>query len=165
MTDVLIRPARASDSAAIVALNQAEERATSRLDAARWNELAQLATHCVVADVGGQVVAFLIAMRDGVPYVNDNFAWFSARLSRFLYVDRIVVDSAHAGLRIGSRLYEDLFRVAKSRGIATIACEYNLDPPNPASRRFHDKFGFREVGQQLVAGGAKRVSLQTAPVS
>ena len=69
-----------------------------------------------------------------------------------------------AGLKIGSRLYEDLFDCARSQGIKTITCEYNIQPPNPASQRFHDKFGFKELGQQWVALGTKRVSLQAAEV-
>ncbi|MEZ5478989.1 MAG: hypothetical protein R3E95_16365 [Thiolinea sp.] len=41
-----------------------------------------------------------------------------------------------------------------------MSCEYDLEPPNPASARFHAGFGFREVGRQTVAGGKKQVSLQ-----
>ena len=54
-------------------------------------------------------------------------------------------------MKIGSRLYEDLFDYARSQGIKAITCEYNIQPPNPASQRFHDKFGFKELGQQWVA--------------
>jgi uncharacterized protein len=38
--------------------------------------------------------------------------------------------------------------------------EFDTDPPNEASRRFHARFGFVEVGAQRVAGGKKTVSLQ-----
>ena len=81
---------------------------------------------------------------------------------RFIYVDRIVVHPDFAGLKIGSQLYEDLFGYARSQGIRAITCEYNIQPPNPASQRFHDKFGFRELGRQWVAHGTKLVSLQAA---
>jgi predicted GNAT superfamily acetyltransferase len=43
-----------------------------------------------------------------------------------------------------------------------VTCEYNIEPPNEASRRFHDKFGFREIGTQWLDDGTKRVSLQAA---
>jgi len=44
------------------------------------------------------------------------------------------------------------------------ACDFEIEPPNPVSARFHARFGFREVGQQRVAGGTKAVSLQAGPV-
>ena len=42
--------------------------------------------------------------------------------------------------------------------------EFDIEPPNPVSAGLHAKFGFREVGQQPVAGGKMAVSLQVAPV-
>ena len=108
----------------------------------------------------GRVAAFLLAMREGVAYQNDNYNWFATRFSSFLYVDRIVVAAGLSGRGIGSRLYRDMVEYARLHGIKTIACEYSIDPPNPASRAFHDKFGFKELGTQWVAAGTKRVSLQ-----
>lgn len=151
-----------SDYQAILEINAAEERQTSPMDLERLGSLVQISAYCKVAIVDGQVAAFLVALQDGAPYENENFNWFSSRMQHFLYVDRIVVDSRFAGRGIGSRLYDDLFSFALSKGIETITCEYNIEPPNPASRAFHDKFGFRELGTQWVAGGAKRVSLQAA---
>jgi len=52
-------------------------------------------------------------------------------------------------------------------GIETLpigTCEFDIEPPNPVSASLHAKFGFREVGQQPVAGGKMAVSLQVAPV-
>ena len=73
-----------------------------------------------------------------------------------------MVSAAHFGHRIGSRLYEDLFDFARAQQLERVTCEYNIEPPNEASRAFHDRFGFQEVGTQWVANGAKRVSLQVA---
>lgn len=151
-----------SDFQAIIMLNDAEVQQTSHMDLNRLQSLFRMAAYCKNVTVNGQVVAFLIALRDGAPYENDNFMWFQSRMRRFLYVDRIVVDSRFSGRRIGSRLYADLFIFARSEGIGTIACEYNIDPPNPASRAFHEKHGFKELATQWVAGGTKRVSLQAA---
>lgn len=101
-------------------------------------------------------------MRDGCGYVNENFEWFAAWFATFLYVDRIVDGRAYRGLKLGTRLYDDLFDYARSNGLARVACEYNLVPPNEPSRIFHDKFGFREVGHQWLGAGSKQVSLQVA---
>ncbi|MGL6291105.1 MAG: GNAT family N-acetyltransferase [Silanimonas sp.] len=155
-----VRPATADDHARIVALNAAEVTQTSAMDAARLAELDVLACAHWVFEQDGKVVAFLLAMDHSAVYRNDNFDWFATHLSRFVYVDRIVVDASAAGRGIGQQLYRNLFQHARERGIDSIVCEYNLDPPNPASQAFHDRFGFREIGQQYVAGGSKRVSMQ-----
>jgi predicted GNAT superfamily acetyltransferase len=165
VTQVVLRDVCEADFARILELNDSVVEYTSPKSLERLRELVQLSCYCRVAEVDGEVAAFLLAMRDGVPYVNDNFGWFAERMSSFIYVDRIVVGAACAGLGIGSLLYRDLFSVARSQGVATVTCEYNIQPPNPGSQRFHDKFGFRELGQQWVADGTKRVSLQAAPTS
>ena len=112
----------------------------------------------------GRVAAFLLAIRENALYPNDNYAWFAARFPQFVYVDRIVVSTYFKGRNIGSMLYDDLFSYARSQAIRTVTCEYNIQPPNPASQRFHNKFGFLELGTQWVAHGTKLVSLQAAQI-
>lgn len=158
----MLRDAVAGDVDAIVALNAADVAHTSAMDAARLRDLDALAAYHRVATVDGEVAGFLLAMAEDSGYANDNFGWFAARWRGFVYVDRIVVDGRHRGLGLGSRLYADLFAFARARGAARIACEYNVTPPNEPSRRFHDRFGFHEVGRQWLDGGAKQVSLQIA---
>ena len=159
-----IRDAAVADFERILALNDAEVAQTSPMDRSRLVELDGLAALHWVAVGDAQVVAFLPAMREGLAYDSENYRWFATRYPRFLYVDRIVVDASHAGQGIGARLYRRLFDQARASGVAQIACEYNLDPPNPASQAFHARFGFAEVGRQPVAGGRKTVSLQLAEV-
>lgn len=157
-----IRDAEESDFDRILALNAAEVKQTSPMDRERLHLLHRLSCYHKVATVDGQVGAFLLAMRDGADYENENFAWFAARFESFVYVDRIVVAADLAGGGIGACLYRHLFDFARSIGIDHIACEYNIEPPNPASRKFHDRFGFKELGTQWVADGSKHVSLQVA---
>jgi predicted GNAT superfamily acetyltransferase len=61
-------------------------------------------------------------------------------------------------------LYRDLFEFAAASRVDLITCEYDLDPPNPRSQRFHVRFGFAEVGRQRLTGRGKQVSLQVARV-
>jgi predicted GNAT superfamily acetyltransferase len=164
MTAIELRDARAADFTAVVALNASEVSHTSAMDEARLRQLHGYACYHKVVEIGGEVGAFLLAMREGCGYANANYEWFAARYPSFLYVDRIVVGAEHQGLRLGTRLYQDLFEFARARGIPVVACEYNLVPPNEPSRIFHDKFGFKQVGSQWLDGGAKQVSLQVAPV-
>jgi len=162
MTPFEIRDAHQPDFESILGLNDVEVQQTSHMDLDRLRLLDSLSAYHKVAVLDGHVVGFILAIRADAHYSNDNFSWFASRLEDFLYVDRIVVGSAFSGLRIGSGLYRDLFAYARAQGIPSITCEYNIEPPNLASRAFHDKFGFRELGTQRVAGGRKLVSLQAA---
>jgi predicted GNAT superfamily acetyltransferase len=164
MTQITIRNATPEDYPRIVKLNDAEVQQTSAMDLGRLGELAQLSGYHKVALVDGRVAAFLLAIRENVPYQNENYSWFSARFQQFVYVDRIVVGSEFSGMKIGSLLYADLFDYARTEGLKTVTCEYNIEPPNPASKSFHDKFGFKELDTQWVANGAKKVTLQAAEI-
>lgn len=160
MKKIIIRAATADDFADILVLNAAEVQQTSAMDAQKLRDLDALSTYHKVAEVDGEVAGFLLAIREDTAYQSENYRWFTARFPQFIYVDRIVVSAAFAGLKIGSLLYQDLFVFAGTSGIGMITCEYNIQPPNLASKKFHDKFGFIEIDTQWVANGAKQVSLQ-----
>jgi len=164
MGDIVLRDATEADFARIVLMNAAEETQTSAMDASRLGELHALSCHHRIADLDGDAVAFLLAMDDRAAYDNANFSWFSARLPHFFYIDRIVVDAAAAGLGIGRSLYADLFDHMRRCGIGHAVCEYNLEPPNPASAAFHRRQGFHEIGRQSLSGG-KFVSMQHLDLS
>ena len=112
----------------------------------------------------GHVVAFLLALREGAAYDSVNYRWFSARYARFLYIDRVVVSQQLQASGAGSALYRNAFAHAAATEVPWLTCEFDVEPPNPVSERFHAKFAFREVGRQTVQNGKKVVSLQAAPV-
>lgn len=159
---VAVRDATQDDYAVILALNLADVTLTSPMDSARLATLDGISCYHRVACMDGQVMGFLLAMRSGAPYENDNFAWFSRKYVSFVYVDRVVISNAARGQRLGSRLYEDLFSWARQNGIPHVTCEYNIVPANEPSRLFHKKFGFVEQGTQWVSDRTKQVSLQMA---
>jgi predicted GNAT superfamily acetyltransferase len=165
MSTIETRDAAPADFARICALNLGEVVHTSPMDEARLATLASLSCWFKVGCAGGEVSAFLLAMRDGVRYENDNYQWFAARYPRFIYVDRVVVSPTCRGMGMGRLLYEELFQHARGIGIPHVACEYNIVPPNEPSRRFHDGFGFSQQGSQWLASGSKQVSLQVAPTT
>ncbi|HAP42579.1 MAG: hypothetical protein A2087_11315 [Spirochaetes bacterium GWD1_61_31] len=167
MGELVIRRAVPADFAAIVALNSGEVRHTSPMDGARLRQLDALAAWHQLAVLDGQPAAFILALRDHVAYRNDNYEWFAARQASFLYIDRIVVGQAFQHHGLGRRLYRDCFAFAAQAGIPYLACEYNVEPPNPPSAAFHAAHGFVEVGSQWLTaadGSRKRVSMQLAPV-
>ena len=155
-----LRDATAEDFDAVLALNHESVRFLSPMDGERLAMLHREACYHRVALLQGQVVAFLLAFREGSSYDSPNYRWFAQAYPRFLYVDRVVVSNAAQGRGLGQRFYEDLFAHARAIQAPLVACEIDHDPPNPVSQRFHQRFGFEEVGRQAVAGGRKTVSLQ-----
>jgi len=162
MQSVIIRDAVPGDFETICSLNLAEVQHTSPMDQQRLVALDKLSCFHKVACADNHVAAFLLAMCNEAAYENSNFEWFARRYPRFMYIDRIVVSPDFRGLRLGSLLYEELFRCARHSGIPLVTCEYNVVPPNEPSRIFHEKFGFMERGTQWLTNGTKRVSLQAA---
>jgi predicted GNAT superfamily acetyltransferase len=157
---MIIRDAMHSDFAQILRLNEESVHFLSPLTPERLDALHNEAAYHRVMEDDGHAVAFLLAFRETADYDSPNFLWFTERYDNFLYVDRIVVALACQGKRIGDRMYDDLFSHARQQCVARVTCEFDIDPPNDASRRFHERRGFSEVGTQAVAGGKKRVSLQ-----
>lgn len=161
---VTLRDARDDDRPALLALNEASVAVLSAMDARRLDALLASSAMCRVVEMDGIVCAFVLAFREGADYDSVNYRWFDARYPRFLYVDRVVVDAARRGAGIGQRLYADVFDAARRDGVPVVTCEFDVDPPNPASERFHARQGFVEVGRQVLPGG-KQVSLQAAQVA
>lgn len=113
---------------------------------------------------GETLVGFVIGMRPGSEYASENYRYFDARSSDFLYVDRIVVDAARRGSGTGRALYEAVFELARAHGLREVTCEVNLDPPNPESLAFHARLGFERVGEQPTKNGSVTVALLAAVV-
>ncbi|MCB1609971.1 MAG: GNAT family N-acetyltransferase [Xanthomonadales bacterium] len=159
MNEALIRAAAPADFARILALNADAEVQTSALDLARLGELDQQAWYHRVVEMDGVVSGFLLVLDQRSQIEGANFEWFLARYSHFAYVDRIVIDRRSTSNGLGSALYADLIRQARSSEVPQLCCEYNLQPPNPGSAAFHARHGFVEVGQQQLSS-SKRVSMQ-----
>lgn len=160
---MLIRDATPADFPAILALNATFVAVLSPMDRERLEQLhGQAALHRVI-EYEGQVAAFLLALRESVNYDSPNYRWFGTRYSRFLYVDRVVVAGDWQAQGAGRRLYQEAHAFALRNEVPVIVCEFDIEPPNPASQRFHARQGFREVGRQSLGGG-KVVSMQALEV-
>lgn len=155
-----IRESDPADFEMMLSLNTESEHFLSPLSLRTLQLLHRQAWYRQVICADDAVVGFLLAFREHADYDSPNYQWFAARYREFLYIDRIVIGAAERGRGLAARLYQDLFTHARGEHIARITCEFDVDPPNEASRRFHQRFGFHEVGSQRVAGGKKTVSLQ-----
>ena len=145
-------------------INNAAQPAVNGLGATELDELVAWAEHFLVAESGGERAGFVLALPGpGLAYASLNYTWFARRFTRFLYVDRIVVDAGARSSGSGTALYTALAEVSRGRW-PRICAEVNIRPPNPGSLRFHERAGFHAVGEQDTEGGAKRVRLLECPL-
>lgn len=165
---VVLRELEPADLPAVTAMNNDAVPAVPMMDEDEMALLTTLATLCVVAVDEAEPdrpLGFVVAMDPGLDYASENYRWFSARGSDFLYVDRIVIDAQTRGAGVGRLLYGAVFAQAEADGRSEVACEVNLRPPNPRSLGFHGALGFQRVGEQETKGGQYRVALLTAKVA
>ena len=162
MQPASLRSATAADRGAILELNEGVVPHVNSIPLSVLEDLHRKCFSLTIAEVGGQLADFLLALGPQTDYDSLNFQWFRERYESFTYVDRIVVGASYRRLGIARDLYADLEQ--RSRGVDSLTCEVNLRPPNSGSVAFHRRIGFREVGQQDLEG-SRRVSLMLKDIS
>jgi uncharacterized protein len=123
----------------LLRVNNASARETSFLSPEKFDQM--IASAPVATFIGPQA-AFLLAFEQTDDYDGGHFRWFRSRFDKFLYVDRVVVAEGSRRHGYGAMLYADLFTRAAALGHTTVACEVNVQPPNPVSDKFHAAHGF-----------------------
>lgn len=100
--------------------------------------------------LGARVKGFCVTFASGLDRdLGVNYAWFSARYSDFVYLDRVVIDAPHRSMGLGEALYAEVEHQIRSEGATSLfTCEVNLRPRNDGSLRFHARLGFEQVGEQ-----------------
>ena len=159
MSEVEIRKISKNDYENVTKINESVVESMSPMSITRLEELLTYCEYARIAIIDNEIVGFVLAMKEGSKYQNENFNWFSQRYSTFLYIDRVAVSPKHEGKGIGSKLYKNLIDYSKINGFENIVCEINKVPPNEQSIKFHKKFGFCEIGDQKISNG-KTVSMQ-----
>lgn len=155
---MVIRDVRETDLPTVLALNNAAGPGILPLRAEEMAEFHAHAEYFRVGEVDGEVVAFLIALREGHAYTSPNYRWFVEHEPSFVYIDRIVLAAEHRGLGLGRAFYCDVESFAEVR-VPRLTCEVFLEPANDVAVLFHGTYGFHEVGQQRVEPHGIRVSL------
>lgn len=165
MQNLRMRVMRDADLTSVLALNKAAAPAVTDLPEDQMRALIGWCDVCLVAlNRTGDVIAFLLSLGHGQPYESENYRWFEDRGVRHQYIDRIVVAASARGTGVGHAMYESVFERARERGATEVTAEVNLDPPNPRSIAFHERMGFRQLGEQTTKGGAVRVALLSRAV-
>ena len=155
-SSIVIRDVREHELDSVLALNNAAGPAILPLDAARLRAFFETAEYFRVAERDGTMAGFLVAFGSESPHDSTNFRWFSERNPEFLYIDRIVVASRRRGGGVGRAFYADVQSYAELR-YPQLACEVFLEHGSDPALLFHGSFGFREVGQHVIAADGRKL--------
>ena len=127
-------------------LNQANTPEVGSLESTNHlKQLIELSVYNLLVLDDDKIVGFIICMREGSGYGSENYKFFTQRLKKFLYVDRVAIDEQHRRAGLGQAIYENIFVQAKNNDLP-IALEVNTQPLNQPSLNFHEKMGFDKVG-------------------
>ena len=129
-------------------LNQANTPKVGPLESINHlKKLIELSAYNLLVQDDDEIVGFIICMREGSAYGSENYKFFTDRLKKFLYVDRVAIDERHRRAGLGQAIYEDIFAQASEDNLP-IALEVNIEPINQPSLNFHEKMGFDKVGSR-----------------
>lgn len=162
---MIIRKFESKDFDRILELNEESVSFLSPLTKNKLESLILESELINIIEVNGIIEAFILTLRQGKDYTSINYLWFSNNYDEFLYIDRIVVSKKMHGKGLGKLLYKSIFTYAKLVNLPYLVAEIDINPPNPKSLKFHEYFGFKEVGKQKVNGGKKVVSLQVVSLN
>jgi len=131
---------------AIYDLNQANTPEVGSLESMEHlKKLIDLSAYNLSLLKGVEIIGFIICMREGSTHGSENYKFFTKRLKKFLYVDRVVIDERHRREGFGKAIYHDIFNLARKDNLP-ITLEVNTQPINQPSLDFHEKMGFDQVG-------------------
>lgn len=108
-------------------------------------KLLEFSTYNLLVLSDDEIIGFIICMREGTGYGSENYKFFTQRLKKFLYVDRVVIDERYRRTGLGQAIYGDIFTQARNDSLP-IALEVNTQPVNQTSLNFHEKMGFDQIG-------------------
>jgi predicted GNAT superfamily acetyltransferase len=127
-------------------LNQANTPEVGSLESMQHlKQLIEFSSYNLLVLKEDEIIGFIICMREGSAYWSENYKFFTQRLKKFLYVDRVAIDKQHRRAGLGKAIYEDIFAQAISDSLP-IALEVNTQPVNQPSLNFHEKMGFDRIG-------------------
>ena len=132
----------------IYELNQANTPEVGSLESKdNLSKLVKLSAYNLLILKGDEVAGFIICMREGSAYGSENYKFFSKKLKKFLYVDRVAIEKNYRREGLGKAIYDDIFIQAKKESLP-IALEVNTQPINQPSLNFHAKLGFDRIGEK-----------------
>ena len=149
-----VRPVRVDDYVEILRINSEASPHVAQLDGCELDRLVALARVAWVADGPTGVCGYLLAMSNTDDYDGEEFCRFRQRLTEpFMYVDQIAIDCEARRTSVASQMYERLMRWSHEHSRFVLCCEVNVQPPNSASMKFHERLGFESLGEMRTCDG------------
>ena len=155
---IIIRDVREHELDLVLALNNAAGPGILPMDAGKLRSFWENADYFRVAEKDGLLAGFLVGLSQDSAHDSPNFLWFRERYPKFLYIDRIVIASTRRGAGVGRVFYGDVQSFAEVR-VPRLAAEVFLEGNSHPALLFHGSFGFREVGQHVMAGPGLRAAM------
>lgn len=154
-----IRDFRSSDTDLIISLNHQSVAVLSAMDDHRFDLLRGQSNVLWIAELNQQSVGFLMGFCEGSDYDSVNYQWFNQRYDSFVYIDRVVVGAEARGSGIGGAFYTRLEQWARYQQKSCLVAEVDIIPANPGSLNFHNRQGFKQVGEQIYGNPQKKVAM------
>jgi len=156
-----IRPYRSSDLDTLYEINQASVPGVGSETKTSLERWINLSTVFVATDKKDTPLGFITLTEPGtMAYDSNNLRWFEAYMAEcgrsLIYVDRVAIAETARGQKLGEQLYQAAYEAFADR--EEIGCEINLNPPNPGSIRFHERLGFRRIGDRAYGTNGYRVA-------
>ncbi|HKL41975.1 MAG TPA: GNAT family N-acetyltransferase [Clostridia bacterium] len=157
---MILREYMSDDLKRVLELNKASVHFLSPLTKEKLESLIKACDFSYVIEIDGLVEAFILALSENKDYDSVNYQWFKDKYDKFLYIDRVVVSKNCQSQGLGQFMYKKIIKKAKAKEYPFLLAEIDVEPANPKSLKFHEKFGFKEVGRESIHNGKKVVSLQ-----
>jgi len=141
-----LRECTIADVSTMWEINEQGLPGTGKVTEKEISHLMEISEVCIGAFHEESLVGFVICLLPKRNYGSSNYSWFNERYEKFIYVDRIAVDTQFRDRGIGSKLYQRVIQYSNENSIP-ITAEVSLDPPNPGSDRFHIRHSFNSVGE------------------
>ena len=133
-----------ADFTEVLALNEESVKYLSPLSSGQLASLHRQAAFHRVVEAEGRVVAFILALRQGADYDSVNYQWVARTLcgvsGRSIAWSFPEMPTAMARARSCTG---NCSNTPPGTGIPVVACEFDVEPPNPASERFRREVRFR----------------------
>ena len=152
-----IKKATESDLDFVLSLNQSSLSAVSYSNLEQMKYFLDISSYFKILRIENNPVGFLIGLMAGMDYKSENYLWVNRIYQSFIYIDRVIIDAKNRNKGLGSILYDDLVKSFQGK-VENVICEVNVKPYNSQSLYFHEKYGFKEIGQKDTENGTKRVS-------
>ena len=143
---MLVRSLTIDDLDRMARINQEGLPGTGKISDKQLATLLDMCELAIGVEKEGVLVGYVLCLLRGAPYWSLNYAWFNERYKKFIYVDRIAVDTQFRDQGIGSKLYQKVIQYSTKNNVS-ITAEVSLVPPNPGSDRFHIRHSFNSVGE------------------